>query len=166
MKETIKKSFLWGVVFLLTVIVWWYVYAATVWTVTWWQTLTAQMWNDMAGNYDYSTSEVDTGKKWIDGKPIYRKVFSFTANWVGIWKYETIGSKAVIEKIIDFRVSMKRSDSDAYYNSGYMTWGAANYYHSYIKADTWNYEVAYIWSNTAFSNCPVTFIIEYTKTAD
>lgn len=26
----------------------------------------------------YSTSEVDTGKKWIDGKPIYRKVFTYS----------------------------------------------------------------------------------------
>lgn len=26
----------------------------------------------------YSTSEVDTGMKWIDGRSIYRKVFSFT----------------------------------------------------------------------------------------
>jgi len=27
-------------------------------------------------NLDYSTEEKDTGMKWIDGKPIYRKVFS------------------------------------------------------------------------------------------
>ena len=26
----------------------------------------------------YSTEETDTGKKWIDGKPIYRKVYSIT----------------------------------------------------------------------------------------
>lgn len=26
----------------------------------------------------YSTDETDTGKKWIDGKPIYRKVYSIT----------------------------------------------------------------------------------------
>lgn len=25
---------------------------------------------------DYSTTEINTGKKWIDGKPIYRKCFS------------------------------------------------------------------------------------------
>lgn len=28
---------------------------------------------------DYSTSEVNTGQKWIDGKPIYRKVIPFTS---------------------------------------------------------------------------------------
>ena len=26
---------------------------------------------------DYSTDEVNTGKKWIDGKPIYRKIVNF-----------------------------------------------------------------------------------------
>lgn len=30
--------------------------------------------NTNAGVCDYSTSETNTGKKWIDGKPIYRKV--------------------------------------------------------------------------------------------
>ena len=28
---------------------------------------------------DYSTTEIDTGKKWIDGKKIYRKVINFGA---------------------------------------------------------------------------------------
>lgn len=30
--------------------------------------------NDLVED-DYSTSEIDTGKKWVDGKPIYRKTF-------------------------------------------------------------------------------------------
>jgi uncharacterized protein (TIGR02145 family) len=30
-------------------------------------------------DYDFSTTETDTGKRWIDGKPIYRKVFTGTA---------------------------------------------------------------------------------------
>lgn len=29
---------------------------------------------------DYSTSEVKTGATWIDGKPIYRKVFTWTTS--------------------------------------------------------------------------------------
>lgn len=35
--------------------------------------------NDAAGEeaWEYSTSETNTGKKWIDGKPIYRKVVNF-----------------------------------------------------------------------------------------
>ena len=31
---------------------------------------------ESVGN-DYSTNEINTGKTWIDGKPIYRKVYTF-----------------------------------------------------------------------------------------
>ena len=31
----------------------------------------------------YTTTEVDTGKKWIDGRPIYRKVVRGTVNMTG-----------------------------------------------------------------------------------
>jgi hypothetical protein len=34
---------------------------------------------DGAGGVNYSTSEVDTGLKWIDGKPIFQKVVNFGA---------------------------------------------------------------------------------------
>lgn len=76
MKQVIKNSFLWAVVFSLTVIVIWITYAAVT-TVNTWDTLTAEMWNNLMWNYDYSTTEVNTWKKWIDGRPIYRKVFDF-----------------------------------------------------------------------------------------
>lgn len=36
-------------------------------------------WNKMdapAGGVDYSTTEQDTGKKWIDGRPIYQKTYT------------------------------------------------------------------------------------------
>lgn len=38
------------------------------------------------GGVDYSTSEQDTGLKWIDGKPIYQRTFLNTSNqqWVDI----------------------------------------------------------------------------------
>ena len=32
---------------------------------------------------DYSTDEVDTGKKWIDGRPIFRKVVRGKVNFTG-----------------------------------------------------------------------------------
>lgn len=35
------------------------------------------------GGVDYSTSEVDTGVKWIDGKTIYRKVINGTISKAG-----------------------------------------------------------------------------------
>lgn len=39
-------------------------------------------------NTDYSTSEIETGALWIDGKPIYKKTFNFT----------NIGSSASVSK--------------------------------------------------------------------
>lgn len=50
------------------------------------ETITEQgkMLNDKITNANiYSTQEVNTGKKWIDGKPLYRKVIS------GYWSFET-----------------------------------------------------------------------------
>lgn len=32
---------------------------------------------------DYSTDEIDTGKKWIDGRPVYRKVVRGKVNFTG-----------------------------------------------------------------------------------
>ena len=49
-----------------------------------------------AGNV-YSTSEVNTGKTWIDGKPIYRKVYVKTTH---------IGDYALIDTGIDSCVSV------------------------------------------------------------
>lgn len=86
MKETIKKSFVWGLVFLLTIIIWWLTYAAVSNTITWWTTFTASMWNEMAGNYQYKLNEeVNTGKTWYDWKPIYRNIVSFTINTTDTW---------------------------------------------------------------------------------
>ena len=35
--------------------------------------------NELKGGEEYSTSEVNTGKTWIDGKPIYRQVYKYTS---------------------------------------------------------------------------------------
>ena len=40
---------------------------------------TVLSWEEQAGGVDYSTSEVNTGVKWIDGKDIYRKVVDLGA---------------------------------------------------------------------------------------
>ncbi len=41
---------------------------------------------------DYSTSEVNTGKVWIDGRPIYRKVFTGTVTSISNLKIGTISN--------------------------------------------------------------------------
>lgn len=51
-------------------------------------------------NSAYSTEEIDTGKKWIDGKPIYRKVINISANNLRNWSHIPETDNLLIEKII------------------------------------------------------------------
>lgn len=54
----------------------------------------------ITGSFDYSTTEFDTGQKWIDGKEIYGKVL--TGVTVGYGSYGTAVDTGVkIDKIID-----------------------------------------------------------------
>ena len=45
---------------------------------------------------DYSTTEVDTGKTWIDGKPIYRKVITGTLGSKDNWNTIPLSSNNII----------------------------------------------------------------------
>lgn len=74
MKETIKKSVVWGVTFFLTVWILYIVYAATYSlpsTVTTWTALSSAEWNKMVGSLEYLKWEVDnlktktTSEAWI-----------------------------------------------------------------------------------------------------
>lgn len=63
---------------------------------------TAQKWKNgaVAGGHTYSTTEQVVGT-WIDGSPLYEKVFSFTANlnagvWVGTGQYMPDGANHII----------------------------------------------------------------------
>lgn len=56
----------------------------------------------VGGGGAYSTDEVDTGSKWIDGKTIYRKVLEFTSITNGSNNDMTIGASGVIGTIIRF----------------------------------------------------------------
>lgn len=51
-------------------------------------------------NFAYSTEEVDTGEKWIDGKPIYRKVINIRAKNLRNWEHIPETDNLLIEKII------------------------------------------------------------------
>ena len=49
----------------------------------------------------YSTNEVNTGKTWIDSKPIYRKVF--TGNWDGTTdKIISLGTNDILHNVYGF----------------------------------------------------------------
>lgn len=51
------------------------------------------------GGIDYSTDEQDTGLKWIDGKKIYQKTYSFTTPASG--QSLTLDTIATLDKIIE-----------------------------------------------------------------
>ena len=57
----------------------------------------------VGGGGAYSTDEVDTGSKWIDGKTIYRKVVEFTAITNGRANDMAIGASGTIETVVGYR---------------------------------------------------------------
>ena len=82
----------------------------------------------------YSTSEVNTGKKWIDGKPIYRRSFTVsgigTETWTNVTNASWINS---IARIIDCEVSTNAVSDygghpKARITNGYLqSWDVAGY---------------------------------------
>lgn len=107
---------------------------------------------------DYSTDEMDTGKTWIDGKEIYRKVY--------------VGSSYVGTSVIDVGLSNISTMIDvkciALENSSTNVW-FCNYYDSsnaklsyFFKSDINKIEV---WT-PANKTYKFTFIMEYTKTTN
>lgn len=111
----------------------------------------------------YSTEEVRIGT-WIDGKPLYRRVFNTTSPSVIETAAVVLGLDASL-KIIDISGFLE----GVYNNDRYML----NTYLDgtrYIRASYSNYNNQHgIWmvvGNDALKNRPVTLILEYTKTTD
>lgn len=93
----------------------------------------------------YSTEEIDTGKKWINGEPIYRKVFiptvvnfssSFvnilTADWIQNIKFITNGM-IVRGDISIFGGRYYARDNKLYFAAGYSVTGAVESTHGVIE---------------------------------
>lgn len=119
---------------------------------------------------DYSTNEVNTGKTWIDGKPIYRKVIEYTPS-------QTIGA---VGQLISINIAHNISNFERPVNiSGYVLAGTKYIILPSINTTSTNYNlgtnissidstniVLYILNDTWGTNRTFTFIIEYTKTTD
>lgn len=111
---------------------------------------------------DYSTSETDTGKLWIDGKNIYRKC------WYDTMPAAVNTSKTINHGItgIDRVISLHgfiNVVSGGTYNGGF----SANYYYSSSNyACLWcgtSTTINLITATSGALNQPVTIIMEYTK---
>ena len=93
----------------------------------------------------YSTEEIDTGKKWINGEPIYRKVFiptvtkfssSFvnilTADWIQNIKLITNGM-IIRDDISIFGGRYYARDNNLYFAAGYSITGTVESIHGAIE---------------------------------
>lgn len=120
---------------------------------------------------DYSTSEIDTGKKWIDGKTIYRKVVNDTLGTTnGAWKDISAFTANEIDTVVKMNgifkysngsclvIPFSRVTDSSYNNREYVLFNCnpntGNV--SVIGAHPTNY-------NSLMSGRPIIVIIEYTK---
>lgn len=109
----------------------------------------------------YSEEETVIGR-WIDGKPLYRKVIhatspSTTGSWANIYS-----EVADIDYISSITGSLYDASIDSYNYLNYSTGTGTSIaltYHNRIGIDM-------VAQYRTFANCPVILIIEYTKTTD
>lgn len=122
---------------------------------------TSQYIEGGAGLPSYFTDEIDTGMKWIDGKSIYRKVYSITNPSSSNTNYHDVSSLN-IETLVNIKAPIINS------NIGYFV--------APFQDSTDNYAVLFVNSAnylrgrfgaaiiSGFISCQV--ILEYTKTTD
>lgn len=118
-------------------------------------------WEKSEDDYNvYSTDEKQIGT-WIDGKPVYRKVYQLTTpSTENSW--QAMGTTGVnIDTIVDFRGTVLETGQKKY-NS--INFGEGSYYvHTAIYAGN-NRDINMI--QKGWSSLPCVITIEYTKTTD
>lgn len=129
----------------------------------------------IAKNGIYSTDEIVVGR-WIDGKPIYRKVYKITGRTIN---YTNNGWSLTVDTIINFGQLINGggaiSFSGGYRPMGYAGWNALYASTSYVNQ--WWFEVQtngkiYLYSVLGSSSGNSTtirdsyIVLEYTKSTD
>ena len=111
---------------------------------------------------DYSTSEQDTGCKWIDGKKIYRKVITVSNPSFSVADHSQAHGISGFSRLVNLRTL---------FNLGLETtvWASADFLAQ--RGCSMRIDPTYIhWENTNSAIASFTgtlvFIIEYTKTTD
>ena len=117
--------------------------------------------------FKYSTSEVKTGYKWIDGKPIYRKIFTgnmtnTTNSWVNLQQCNLTNADSILDikgtitnTFSDKRVLSINSFENSSYHCAFSYLGQTDYLQCNVSG--WTY------SNFGFKYIVA---IYYTKTTD
>lgn len=111
---------------------------------------------------DYSTSEINTGAKWIDGKPIYRRAFTGTiTNTAGTRATTTLWSSSTIDTLVDTGGEISYGeDGKASIPQGQ---GTEGYRYVYLQTGTHDLLLAVLYSNESYTNRPYKVWVEYTK---
>ena len=114
---------------------------------------------EVVGN-DYSTTEINTGKTWINGKPIYRIVIQFTTtSTTGSWQSRALGISN-LEKIIKYDYTYETNSTEMYKDSNYVSSG----YNLTTRMNKTDGLFNYL--QNGYKNADITLIVEYTKTTD
>ena len=121
-----------------------------------------------APNMNYSTTEINTGTTWIDGKPIYRKVISGTTDSSGYWEMTGLNTSLYLKHFIKINVLQEGSGGN-YQTTKPVAIGSNGIVivpTTTQSATPWMCVNAYF--NTPSTPIVVQFLIilEYTKTTD
>ena len=109
----------------------------------------------------HSVDEIKTGNKWVNGKPIYRKVFSGTKSGALQFNISDLNIDEVTNAYGNLHV---QEGSDNQYRH-IPSYGSSSNYVSYevsLNTNTLNI----VGATAAYSQGEVTFVLEYTKTTD
>lgn len=120
---------------------------------------TSQYIEGGAGLPSYFTNEIDTGMKWIDGKPLYRCVISTTTTTAGTEKRTDISNLNVDKLILNgfINTSSLGLPLNAYISS-------SNYIITYYNKSS--NEIRTTVTDSSYANNELVYILEYTKTTD
>ena len=115
----------------------------------------------------YSTSEIDTGKTWIDGKPIYRKVIKILNIPVSDTKNEQVVSLSNVDTMVNMNGIVQGGASLENYYSNLGVKDITNIcYESSFYFNKSNSQIIVVFPTGNADGTNVTLIAEYTKTTD
>lgn len=116
--------------------------------------------NYVNGINTYSTDEVDTGKKWIDGKKIYRIVVPFTTGTsTGSWLSENVSISNIDNILPNWELNIKYSTYWYKVPNDIVT-------EVRISSSSTQLTIEYYMNGAGFAGANAIAIIEYTKTTD
>lgn len=116
------------------------------------------------GSIDYSTTEQNTGLKWIDGKDIYQIVVSDTmpdAVTEGTTVMKQVSAVSGIDTIVSMAATIKNSSTN-YIALPYVTDSTSS---AKVQYDTGNGYLKLYNAILNFNSAPVNVILQYTKTS-